>query len=157
MIKDFPQLKKNLKADLTKLPKVKLALVGDTATQLLVTAIRGMGVECGYNMEVFEAEYNQVERQFFDTSSELYQFDADFIVLFLSTHKLCEHHSLLSTTDQAELAHERIAFIESICQHWKARRLSVSISRRLMMPFSATTPIKFPPRFLFRFVNLITS
>ena len=50
MIKDFPQLKKNLKADLTKLPKVKLALVGDTATQLLVTAIRGMGVECGYNM-----------------------------------------------------------------------------------------------------------
>ena len=116
MIKDFPQLKKNLKADLTKLPKVKLALVGDTATQLLVTAIRGMGVECGYNMEVFEAEYNQVERQFFDTSSELYQFDADFIVLFLSTHKLCEHHSLLSTTDQAELAHERIAFIESICQ-----------------------------------------
>lgn len=116
MIKDFPQLKKNLKADLTKLPKVKLALVGDTATQLLVTAIRGMGVECGYNLEVFEAEYNQVERQFFDTSSELYQFDADFIVLFLSTHKLCEHHSLLSTTDQAELAHERIAFIESICQ-----------------------------------------
>ena len=42
MIKDFPQLKKNLKADLTKLPKVKLALVGNTATQLLVTAIRGM-------------------------------------------------------------------------------------------------------------------
>ena len=116
MIKDFPQLKKNLKADLTKLPKVKLALVGDTATQLLVTAIRGMGVECGYNIEVFESEYNQVERQFFDMSSELYQFDADFIVLFLSTHKLCEHHCQLPMNEQAELAKERIAYIESICQ-----------------------------------------
>lgn len=115
MTKDFSLLRKNLKGDITKLPKVKLALVGDTATQLLVTAIRGMGVECGYNMEVFEAEYNQVERQFFDTSSDLYQFDADFIVLFLSTHKLCEHHSLLPANEQASLARERVAFIESIC------------------------------------------
>lgn len=116
MIKDFSQLKKNLKADMTKLPKVKLALVGDTATQLLVTAIRGAGVECGYNFEVFEAEYNQVERQILDTSSELYQFDADFIVLFLSTHKLCEHHSQLPVSDQTELARERVAFIASVCQ-----------------------------------------
>lgn len=115
MTKDFSQLKKNLKADLSGLPKVKLALVGDTATQLLVTAIRGMGIECGYNLEVFEADYNQVERQFFDTSSDLYQFDADFIVLFLSTHKLCEHHSLLPANEQANLARERVAFIESIC------------------------------------------
>lgn len=115
MTKDFSQLKKNLKADLSGLPKVKLALVGDTATQLLVTAIRGMGVECGYNLEVFEAEYNQVERQFFDTSSDLYQFDADFIVLFLSTHKLCELHSQLPANEQANLARERVAFIESIC------------------------------------------
>ena len=115
MTKDFSQLKKNLKADLSGLPKVKLALVGDTATQFLVTAIRGMGIECGYNLEVFEAEYNQVERQFFDTSSDLYQFDADFIVLFLSTHKLCEHHSLLPANEQANLARERVAFIESIC------------------------------------------
>lgn len=115
MTKDFSLLRKNLKGDITKLPKVKLALVGDTATQLLVTAIRGMGVECGYNMEVFEAEYNQVERQFFDTSSDLYQFDADFIVLFLSTHKLCEHHSLLPANEQADLAREKVAFIESIC------------------------------------------
>lgn len=116
MTKDFSLLRKNLKGDITKLPKVKLALVGDTATQLLVTAIRGMGVECGYNMEVFEAEYNQVERQFFDMSSELYQFDADFIVLFLSTHKLCEQHSQLPPNEQAGLAKERVAFIESICQ-----------------------------------------
>ena len=115
MTKDFSQLKKNLKADLSGLPKVKLALVGDTATQLLVTAIRGMGIECGYNLEVFEAEYNQVERQFFDTSSDLYQFDADFIVLFLSTHKLCEHPSQLPANEQANLARERVAFIESIC------------------------------------------
>ena len=88
MTKDFSLLRKNLKGDITKLPKVKLALVGDTATQLLVTAIRGMGIECGYNLEVFEAEYNQVERQFFDTSSDLYQFDADYVLIFQSTREI---------------------------------------------------------------------
>ena len=45
----FNELKRNLKSDLTGLPSFKIAVVGDTATQLLCTAIRGMGVERGYN------------------------------------------------------------------------------------------------------------
>ena len=72
-------LRKIAKQDNSKLPKLKIALVGDTATQLLVTALRGIGVERCYNIDLFEAEYNQVERQFMDPTSELYEFDADFI------------------------------------------------------------------------------
>ena len=93
-----------------------MSLVGDTATQFLATAIRGMGVERGYNIDLFEAEYNQVERQFLDPTSELYNFDADFIVLFQSTHKLGEKHSLLTTEEQARLADERLAFVASVCE-----------------------------------------
>jgi len=111
------QLKRNLKSDLTGLPSFKLAVVGDTATQLLCTAIRGMGVERGYNIGLFEAEYNQVERQLLDPTSDLYQFNADFIVIFQSTHKLGEHHSLLSTEQQATLADERTNFIASVCEN----------------------------------------
>ena len=81
-----------LKQDNSGLPSVKVALVGDTATQFLATAIQGMGVEHGYHIDLFEAEYNQVERQFLDPTSDLYQFDADIIVVFQSTHKLGEHH-----------------------------------------------------------------
>ena len=109
------ELKKKAKQSISNVPVVKLALVGDTATQLLCTAIRGMGVERGYGIELFEAEYNQVERQFMDPTSDLYQFDADFIVVFQSTHKLGEHHSSLSQEQQTMLAEERIQFVTDIC------------------------------------------
>ncbi|MBR5083888.1 MAG: HAD family hydrolase [Prevotella sp.] len=112
---DLKTLKKNLKKDSSTFPSIKMALVGDTATQLLCTAIKGMGVERGYNIDLFEAEYNQVERQFLDPTSELYQFDADFIVVFQSTHKLGECHSMLSMAEQADVAEQRLQFVESIC------------------------------------------
>lgn len=111
------QLKRNLKSDLSELPTLKITVVGDTATQLLCTAIRGTGVERGYNIDLFEAEYNQVERQFMDPTSDLYQFDADFIVVFQSTHKLGEHHSALPAEQQANLADERLQFVAGICSN----------------------------------------
>ncbi len=112
----FSQLKRSIKSNLIGLPSFKLSVVGDTATQLLCTAIRGMGVERGYNIDLFEAEYNQVERQLLDPTSDLYQFNADFIVIFQSTHKLGEHHSMLSTEQQATLADDRIGFLASVCE-----------------------------------------
>ncbi len=39
----FIELKKNLKKDFSGLKKVKLALLGDSATQFLTQAIRGHG------------------------------------------------------------------------------------------------------------------
>lgn len=113
----FSKLKRNLKSDLTGLPSFKIAVVGDTATQLLCTAICGMGVERGYSIDLFEAEYNQVERQLLDPTSDLYQFNADFIIIFQSTHKLGELHSMLSTDRQASLADERISFLASVCEN----------------------------------------
>ena len=113
----FQELKKLAKHTPAELPVIKIALIGDTATQFLATAIRGTGVERGYQIDLFEAEYNQVERQFLDPTSELYQSDADYIVLFQSTHKLGERHSLLSPDQQESLAEERLAFVASICEN----------------------------------------
>ena len=115
-MKTFQELKKITKRMPADLPAIKVALTGDTATQFLATAIRGTGAERGYQIDLFEAEYNQVERQFLDPSSELYQTDADFIVLFQSTHKLGEKHSLLSPSQQESLAEERLAFVASVCE-----------------------------------------
>lgn len=113
----FKELKRNLKHDLTEYPQVKVSLVGDTATQFLATAIKGMGVERGYNIDLFEAEYSQVERQFMDPTSDLYEFDADYIIIFQSTHKWGEHHSSLNQEQQANLADDRISFLTSICEN----------------------------------------
>lgn len=111
----FKELKRALKNDLSDFPQVKVFLAGDTATQLLGVAIRGTGALRQYNVDLLEAEYNQVERQFVDPNSALYQFDADFIVVFQSAHKLWEHHCSLSQEQQTELAEDRIQFITGIC------------------------------------------
>ena len=111
------ELKRSLKKDLSSLPIIKIALAGDTATQLLATAIRGTGAVRGYNIDLFETEYNQVEQQLLIPTSDLHQFDADFIVIFQSTHKLGEHHSLLPAEKQMTLADDRLAFIASVCEN----------------------------------------
>ena len=111
----FNELKKVLKRDNSALPTARVALVGDTATQLLATALRGTAVQRGFQLELFEAEYAQVERQFLDPASELRAFGADYIVLFQSTHKLAEHHSQLDADRQTVLADDRLAFVQAVC------------------------------------------
>lgn len=112
----FKELKQNIKKDNSSLPTLKVALLGDTATQFLSTAIKGLGVEYGYNIDLFEAEYNQIEQQVFNPSSDLNSFNSQFVVIFQSTHKLCEKYSLMKAENWDYLADERIDFIKSICE-----------------------------------------
>lgn len=114
---DFKTLKRNLKKDTSLLPQLKLSLIGDSATQFLAVAIKGMGIERGYNVNLFEAEYNQVERQVFDPSSELYQHGAKYTVIFQSTHKLLEHYSAKSAPEWHSLADERLNFVRALCEN----------------------------------------
>jgi len=115
-MKTLRELKKLAKVVLD-VPKMKVALLGDTATQLLVTAIKGEAVDRGINLDLYEGEYSQVERQLMDPTSELYEFDADIIIVFQSTHKLGEYHSSLTMENQALLAEERLSFIASLCEN----------------------------------------
>ena len=116
-MQSFKLLKKNCNKQPLAAGSPRMALVGDTATQFLATALRGEAISRGYDLNLFEAEYNQVERQFLDPTSELYSFDAQYIVLFQSTHKLGEYHSQLSETEQIQLADNRLAFIASVCDN----------------------------------------
>lgn len=115
-ISNLKILKQLLKSDNSKLTKLKVALLGDTATQLLATAIRGMGVERGYNIDLFEAEYNQIERQVLDLTSDLHRFTAKYTVVFQSSHKLLETYSLSPVFEWNQLCEQRIAFVRALCE-----------------------------------------
>lgn len=114
-MKTLRELKK-LAQEGVNTPNVKVALLGDTATQLLVTAIKGEAVNRGISLDIYEGEYNQVERQLMDPTSNLYDFDADIVVVFQSTHKLGEYHSSLSVAQQMLLAEERLSFVSTLCE-----------------------------------------
>ena len=115
-MKSLRELKK-LAREVSNAPKLKVALLGDTATQLLVTSIKGEAVDRGLSLDIFEGEYNQVERQLMDPTSELYEYDAEIVIIFQSTHKLGEYHSSLAIDKQERLADERLSFITSLCEN----------------------------------------
>ena len=128
MTMTYNDLKKNCKKartllanDDNKLPHLKIALLGDSATQFLAVAIEGMAYEKGYCAELFEAEYNQIERQILDPTSEFYAFGADYTIIFQSTHKLLERYSCLPVERQKLLAEERMDFIRTLSQSVSGR------------------------------------
>lgn len=114
-MKTFKELKRLLKNDTSALPTLKVSLLGDTATQFLATALRGTAIDRKYNFDLFEAEYNQVERQVLDPTSDLHQHNAKYTIVFQSTHKLLEHFSNLAPS-QRNIAAERIDFVRMLCE-----------------------------------------
>jgi FkbH-like protein len=111
----FSELKKNLKKDFTNLKPVKIAVLGDTATQFLIQALRGAGYEKGFNLQIWEADFNQVERQVFDPSSELYEFKPEIVLIFQSTHKLLSTYNKLKPEQYSRLAETRMELVDNIC------------------------------------------
>ena len=113
-MKDFSQLKKNLKKDFSRFKKIKLAVLGDTATQFLIQAMRGTGFDNGYDLQTWEADFNQIERQVFDNASEFYAFGPELVILFQSSHKLLGKYNKLKAEKHSELASLELASIDAI-------------------------------------------
>jgi len=113
-MKTFSQLKKNLKQDFTGLKTIKVALLGDSATQFLVQAIRATGYEAGYDLQIWEADFNQIERQVFDPSSAFFEFNPELVILFHSSHKLLAKYNKSKPAHYQLLAENRLEEINSI-------------------------------------------
>lgn len=86
----FQQLKKLSKTDALALPQYSLAVLGDCATQHLATALRGYGVSVGIRLNVFDADYDQIDAQVMAPDSELYRFAPQGVLLQMCTEKLQE-------------------------------------------------------------------
>jgi FkbH-like protein len=113
-MKNFSQIKKNLKKDFTIFKIIKVAVLGDTATQLLTQAFKGLGYENGINLEIFESDFDQIERQIYDTTSDLYKFRPDVVIIFKSSHKLLGKYNKIKQEYQTTFAINELEFIESL-------------------------------------------
>lgn len=119
----YKELKRNAKLannDKTK-PRKRIAIMGDTATQCLTTSLVGEAYLRGLVLDIFEAEYNQVERQVLDPASELHDFNPDYTIVFQSTHKLLEKYSTAKAETRSSIADKRLDFITQLCSCVKGR------------------------------------
>jgi FkbH-like protein len=64
---------------------MKIAILGNYATQFLVKPLKKLLNKTFSNLDVYCAEYNSVDFELLDTNSHLFQFDPDFIIWHEST------------------------------------------------------------------------
>lgn len=112
----FNELKKNIKKDFTGLKQLKIALLGDCSTQLLAQAIRGSGYDKHLNIDVFDADYNQVDRLIMNVTSELYVCEPDYTVIFEAGHKLIQKYNKTHEAERATFAETQFDRISKLIE-----------------------------------------
>src|SRR6266852_167182 len=70
------------------LPKLRVALLSDAATQLLVPVLRELFRRAGVAAEIYEAPFAAIELEVFNPSSSLYAFKPEVVVLLNLTQAL---------------------------------------------------------------------
>lgn len=115
----FQQLKRNLRQDFSALRPFRLALLGDSSTQLLHQAIRGHGYEAGWNIEIQEADYDQADLQILDPGSELYSQNFAACLVVDSTRKLLRKFNALAPAERAGFAGK---VMDRLARRWQALR-----------------------------------
>jgi len=147
----FADLKQNLGKDFSALPKRRLALLGDSATQFLAKAIKGYGFEEKINFEIYEADYDQLNSQILDAHSELYHSQPEYIVLYLSAEKLLDRFCATSLDARSGFGDQVLSEIQNwwstIAQHSTAKIIHcnfVEINDAVFGHFAAKVPSSFP-------------
>ncbi len=129
----FTKLKKNCKTDMTGCREYRLAVLGDCATQHLATAIQGYGVEENMAFKIYDADYNQIDAQLLDPSSEFCQFGAQFALIYMCSEKL--YHTFAETEDKTGFADKIYQKIRSYWDLVNRQQLSCSIIQFLFVEF----------------------
>lgn len=109
------------------LPTVRLAVMGDCATQFLSKALRGYGYVRGINLEVLDTDYNQIDPQTMDPASETYEFDPDYVLIQNCTEKLYEAFCGVPLTQRGQFADMMLEKMKTV---WK--RLETNCKCRII-------------------------
>ena len=109
---NFNSLKKNLKKEFSPKHQLKMAILGDTATQFLSTAIVGYAVEEAIKLDVYEAPYNQIALQFKNPMSDLHDFKPNYILIFEAETKLKDDFYKTPTEEKNSFAQQKIETVK---------------------------------------------
>jgi len=83
---------------------MRSALLADTSSQLLAGALRGYAAHLGMALELFEAEFDQIESQVFDPASDLHGFGPDTVIIYLAGEKIRDGFGKLPVAERGAFA-----------------------------------------------------
>lgn len=110
----FKALRKAEKLQINDKEK-KLAVLGNCSTQFFSTAVCGYAKLEGINLSVYDADYNQIDAQLLDSSSEVYESNPDMILLWIATEKLYEEFLDLDISERSRFAEQ---YMSKISSYW---------------------------------------
>ncbi len=125
---DFNQLKKNLKKDYSGFKSIPVALLSDSASQLLAQAICGYGYEVKIQFELYEADYQQVDAQIFNRESDLYKKNPAFVIIHQSSEHLLKTFYDCPLADRNLFAEEQLKIISE-----RYRTISSVLSSKVLV------------------------
>lgn len=96
-------------------------LLGDSATQLIKKALLSQNITTPFLLEVFEADYNQIERQILDSNSELYRYKPDIILVFQCTQQLLYKFEKTELHSRCDFANDYAKNINHLLQTINSR------------------------------------
>lgn len=96
--------------------EMKIAVVGDAPTQLICKNLGRQLEQAGFKSEIMDADYDQVHAMILNTSSEVYEFNPQFILLFQSSYKLYKKYVHTPFEERKDFAIKVFADIENLWQ-----------------------------------------
>jgi len=121
-------------ADAQGLPKLRLALLSDASTQLLVPLLRELFRSGGFAAEIYEAPFAAIELEVLNRSSGLYTFQPDITVLLNSTQALRAEFFRASAPSSA-FASEAEARIIGVWDAIRGNTNALVIQSNYVMPY----------------------
>ena len=119
----FIELKKYAKKDMSSLKLYKLAVLGNCSTQHLSMALKGYGYNLGYNLDLFDSDYNQIDAQIMDDFSELYEKKPNAVLIYMATEKLFEEFCNMPLNEKTQFADN---IIKKITMYWEKINSTIS-------------------------------
>ena len=124
---DFNLLIKKAKGATGVHRPVKIALLADFASQHLAKAIRAAAAITGFQADIWEAEYDTIASTIIDETSDLYQQNFDYVLIFHSSLKLYkEFSSQQAKADFADSKLMGLSALISVLQERSRARIIVS-------------------------------
>ena len=90
----------------------RIFLIGDSATQFIVKSLRRNVKDLPYDVDIYEADYNQIELQILDKGSDLYNYKPDTVIVIQSAQNLLHKFYKLQGNERKTFAESEIKQVE---------------------------------------------
>lgn len=111
---NFTEVKKSLINITEDMQKLKISILGDSSTQFLNIALRGIGAKHSFNLEIFESEFSQIELNILNDQSEYFKFKSEFTILCFSSEILQEEFYKLNDSDKEIFSAKKTEYYKSL-------------------------------------------